>query len=174
MTGAIAGVTGWAPVDSPDFTTVAKLAGVNLATVNDLSALQTTLENLIDQKVASTFAAYGSTSDVLANTAILTGEFQFTSAGSWSTTQTIPLPTYPDGSTATEAECKWVAFPTWIPMGVGLSGPDIEYLEFRSSGGAALVNPSTTRTFTAGIRNSNGASGTPRPCNVGYIIVARR
>ena len=50
MSGAITGVTGWAPLDSPDFTTVAKLSGVNLATVNDLTALRRPLRPGLRQR----------------------------------------------------------------------------------------------------------------------------
>ena len=56
MSGPITGVTGWAPMDSPDFTTVAKLSGVNLATVNDLTALQTALEARIKAEAQAAVA----------------------------------------------------------------------------------------------------------------------
>ena len=56
MSGPITGVTGWAPLDSPDFTTVAKLSGVNLATVNDLTALQTALEARIKAEAQAAVA----------------------------------------------------------------------------------------------------------------------
>ena len=60
MTGAITGVTGWATVASPNFTTSAKLAGVNLATTNDLTALQNTLTASVNAQIESLFAGLNS------------------------------------------------------------------------------------------------------------------
>ena len=73
MTGAISGVSGWAPETSPDINSCAKLEGVNLATTNDLSTLQTNLEDYVDAQVASAIASQGVTSEVSSNTAIQTG-----------------------------------------------------------------------------------------------------
>lgn len=176
MTGAISGVTGWAPVDAPDFTTSAKLGGVNLATVNDLSNLQTLLTDLIDQKIASSLSSQTVSSSILANTAISTGVLTFdypTLTSTWAPTQTIPLPNFPDGQEATESQCKWIVFPTYFTS----RGEDIVKLEYKfmDSGGLVEVDPTVVRTFTCGVYQDHSVDadriGTVK---VGYFIIARR
>lgn len=175
MTGAIAGVSGWAPEDSPDFTTSAKLGGVNLATVNDLSNLQTTLTDIIDAKIAAALSAQGITSDVVANTAIGTGVLTFsypTLTDVWADTQTIPLPSFPDGQPASEAQCKWIVAPVYIES----RGEDLlkGELKFMSSGGVAQVDPMTTRTFTAGHYEEFSTVNRIKTVKIAYIVIARR
>ena len=102
MTGAIAGATGFAPVDSPNFTTTAKLNGLTLATQSDLSTTQTTVLNSIAPKISEAVAAVTTGITTAANIAIATGTLRFTTTA----TQTIPLPTFSDGTTAAESQCK--------------------------------------------------------------------
>ena len=166
MTGAIAGVSGWAPETSPDFNTSAKLEGVNLATTNDLSTLQTTLEDYVDQQVASALASQGVVSTITSDTAIQTG----TLIGATPTTSiTIPLPTFPDGQQATEAQCKWIVAPYRGKTG---DTADAYYLYYRDSSDAADVDPSSVMTFcvyTAKVdRSLKVAMG------IVYFIIARR
>ena len=175
MTGAIAGVSGWAPEDSPDFTTSAKLGGVNLATVNDLSNLQTTLTDIIDAKIAAALSAQGITSDIVANTAIGTGVLTFsypTLTDVWADTQTIPLPSFPDGQAASEAQCKWIVSPVYIES----RGEDLlkGELKFMSSGGVSEVDPMTTRTFTAGHYEDFSTVTRIKTVKIAYIVIARR
>lgn len=56
VTGAITGPSGLAPIDAPNFTTSAKLNNVNLATVDDLSALETKINATIDSKISSSIS----------------------------------------------------------------------------------------------------------------------
>ena len=143
MSGPITGVTGWAPLDSPDFTTVAKLSGVNLATVNDLTALQTALEARIKAEAQAAVAtALGGVSGSQ-NIAVGFG----TLVGATATTPvTIPLPTFPDGVQATQAQCKWVVAPLRGKTG---DTSDAFYQYFRNSSDATDLDPTTSLSFCA-------------------------
>ena len=143
MSGSITGVTGWAPLDSPDFTTVAKLSGVNLATVNDLTALQTALEARIKAEAqAAVTTALGGVSGSQ-NIAVGFG----TLVGATATTPvTIALPTFPDGVQATQAQCKWVVAPLRGKTG---DTSDAFYQYFRDSSDATDLDPTTSLSFCA-------------------------
>ena len=143
MSGPITGVTGWAPLDSPDFTTVAKLSGVNLATVNDLTALQTALEARIKAEAQAAVAtALGGVSGSQ-NIAVGFG----TLVGATATTPvTIALPTFPDGVQATQAQCKWVVAPLRGKTG---DTADSFYQYFRDSSDATDLDPTTSLSFCA-------------------------
>ena len=167
MTGAISGVTGWAPETSPDFNTSAKLEGVNLATTNDLSTLQTNLEDYVDAQVASAIASQGVTSEVSSNTAIQTGRLQ---GATPLTTITIPLPVFSDGQSASQGQCKWIVTPGYnITDGTS----NIYDVYYRDDTDAADVDPMAVRTFLAYMaygasRNNKQALG------IHYMIIARR
>ena len=143
MSGPITGVTGWAPLDSPDFTTVAKLSGVNLATVNDLTALQTALEARIKAEAQAAVAtALGGVSGSQ-NIAVGFG----TLVGATATTPvTIALPTFPDGVQATQAQCKWVVAPLRGKTG---DTADSFYQYFRDPSDATDLDPTTSLSFCA-------------------------
>lgn len=170
LTGAIAGATGLAPNDSPDFTTTAKLGGVQLATVTDLSNTQTTVLNTIAPKVSEAIASVTSGITTAANIAMASGLLTFTSA----VAQTIPLPVFSDGSTAPEASCKWM-------VALVGTGPTYGTLEDgwpcgRSDGngdtGIVLsANPSTTRTFYGILKD---VGGTIYKATFSYLIIGTR
>ena len=143
MSGPITGVSGWAPLDSPDFTTVAKLSGVNLATVNDLTALQTALEARIKAEAQAAVAtALGGVSGSQ-NIAVGFG----TLVGATATTPvTIALPTFPDGVQATQAQCKWVVAPLRGKTG---DTADSFYQYFRDPSDATDLDPTTSLSFCA-------------------------
>lgn len=167
MTGAIAGVSGWAPETSPDFNTSAKLEGVNLATINDLSTLETNLENYVNDQIASALSSQGTTTEVATNLAIGTGTLKGATA---TTAVTIPLPLFSDGQQASEAQCKWIV--SLYDAHTGLAESDGYYLYFRDSTDSAAVNPTAVRTFVAYMakldRTSKEAAG------IQYMIIARR
>lgn len=146
MTGAISGATGWAPTDSPNFTTSAKLAGVNLATQTDLANTSTTILNSIAPKIAEAVAATSTAISFASNVARGTGQLTFTS----STPQTIPLPTFPDGTVATEAQCKWFVGLTQGAWPCGRSDSNGDTLLYQSA------DPSTTRTFAIYLKDNGG------------------
>ncbi len=166
MTGNVSGATGWAPLDSPNFTTTAKLGGVTLATQNDLSTTQTTILNSISPKITQAIASTTSSITVKANIAKASG-ILFSNGSS----VTIPLPTYPDGTTANESDCTWTVGlagtqttgqgnTTWLPIGETVSS-------FHSS----LIfsaNPTTTRTFQVYFVTD---SGNKYYCAVSYFII---
>lgn len=169
-TGAITGATGWAPNDSPNFTTTAKLNGVTLATSTDLSTTQTTVLNSIAPKISEAVAAVTTGITTGANIAMASGLLYFTS----SATQTIPLPTFSDGTTAAEPSCKWM---------VGLISSSSTPSTFLASwpcgrsdsnGDTSLIitaNPTTTRTFAVYFQDKGGNI---YPATVSYLIIGTR
>ena len=167
MTGAISGVTGWAPETSPDFNTSAKLEGVNLATTNDLSTLQTNLEDYVDAQVASAIASQGVTSEVSSNTAIQTGRLQ---GATPLTTITIPLPVFSDGQSATQGQCKWIVTPGYnITDGTS----NIYDVYYRDDTDAADVDPMAVRTFLAYMAYGESRYNT-QALGIHYMIIGRR
>ena len=166
MTGAISGVTGWAPETSPDFNTSAKLEGVNLATTNDLSTLQTNLEDYVDAQVASALASQGVTSEVSSNTAIQTGTLKGATA---TTAVTIPLPVFSDGQVASPAQCKWIVSVYDAKTG---DTADSYYLYFRDSTDSVAVDPTAVRTFCVYTAKSNRSLKVA--AGIQYMIIARR
>ena len=167
MTGAISGVSGWAPETSPDFNTSAKLEGVNLATTNDLSTLQTNLEDYVDAQVASAIASQGVTSEVSSNTAIQTGRLQGSTP---LTTITIPLPVFSDGQSASQGQCKWIVTPGYnITDGTS----NIYDVYYRDDTDAADVDPMAVRTFLAYMAYGPSRAN-KQALGIHYMIIARR
>lgn len=164
LTGAIGGSHGLATLDSPNFTTSAKLDGVDLATVNDLSSTETSILNSISPKITEAVASTSNAITVSANIARATGILTFTT----STPQTIPLPTYPDGTTASESDCKW--FVGLVGDTVTLNGTAWPCGRSDSNGDTYLVqsaNPLTTRTFAMYLIDKGGVI---YRTNVAYFI----
>lgn len=165
MTGAITGATGWATLDSPDFTTSAKLGGVDLVTATSLSSTSTTILDSISPKINEAVAGISASFSVKGSVASAVGTLTFTT----SATQTIPLPTYQDGTTAAESDCKWFAF----FIGTSINGTFVASWpcgRSDSNGDTGLVwsaNPTTTRTFNALLKDQGGNSYTTI---VGYFI----
>lgn len=139
MTGAITGVSGWAPEDSPDFTTVAKLNGDDLVTSTDLSNTRTDIINLIDARVQ---AAIASSTGAVTGTNASIAKLRGSGSGQSGTSFTIPLPTYPgSGETADESDC------VWVPTITGFSADD--YTAGASyAWSLRLVQSGSTRTYT--------------------------
>lgn len=149
VTGAITGVSGWAPLDSPDFTTIAKLNGIDLATTTDLANTQTALINLIDARVASAIASSTSgTSGVNSSIAKTRGS----GSANTGTTFTIPLPTYPgSGETADESDCVWMVAMTGIGLDDYTSGASYAwqvYLSQTSNRNYSIVRAGGKREYT--------------------------
>lgn len=170
MTGAIAGATGFAPNDSPNFTTTAKLAGVPLATTTDLSNTQTTVLNTIAPKISEAVAAVTTGITTSANIAMASGLLTFTSAA----TQTIPLPTFSDGTTCPEASCKWIVglvstspTPSTFAVGWPCGRSDAN----GDTGIVLSADPLTTRTFY-GILQDKG--GNIYSATFAYLIIGTR
>lgn len=161
MTGAITGTSGLSPVDSPDFTTTATLMGIPLATSTTLATTESNILNNIAPKIQEAVAASSVTLTVKSNIAIATGTKTFTS----STPQTIAVPTYPDGTSADPADCKWV---------VGLKSGYWPCGRSDSNGDTNLaydVEPTSNRTFALWLKD---AGGNYYNCEIAYMIIAVR
>jgi hypothetical protein len=122
MSGAITGVTGWAPEDSPNFTTSAKRAGVEVADMNDLATLESSLIALMNAQIQSAFESLPSltiSNNIVVASGVLTSPEGALSApvgpDAWGQgyggSVTIPTPQYSDGVNASLAECKSIL--TW-------------------------------------------------------------
>lgn len=170
MTGAIGGASGWAPNNSPNFTTTAKLNGLTLATQSDLSTSQTTVLNTIAPKISEAVAAVTSGITTASNIAMASGLLSFTSAA----TQTIPLPTFSDGTSATEAQCKWmvgVVSSVSTPSTFATSWPCGRSDGNGDTGLIITANPATTRTFAVYLQDKGGNI---YPVTVSYLIIGTR
>lgn len=156
MTGNVAGATGWAPNDSPNFTTSIKLNGVDLATTTNLSDTSTAILNGIAPKIVEAIASTSSSITVAGSIARSVGTMTFTT----SATQTIPLPVYTDGTTANESDCKWIAF----LIGTSINGAFTASWPCGRSdanGDTGLIfsaDPTATRTFNALLKDRGGNS----------------
>lgn len=154
MTGAIAGAHGLATLDAPNFTTSVKLNGVDLATTTNLSSTSTTILDSIAPKINEAIAGISSAFSVKSSVARAVGLLTFTTTA----TQTIPLPTYPDGTTASESDCKWTTF----LVGSAVDGTSVQTWpcgRSDSNGDAGLIysaDPTATRTFNAIVKDKGG------------------
>lgn len=122
MTGALTGVTGWAPVASPNFTTSAQRAGINLVDQTELAAAIAALDASIDAKVASAVSTIVDTSVSFGNNFVATtGEL--TPTPSYNSTCQVPIPSYANGQVAQESECTVMVAPSdWGINTVSLGG----------------------------------------------------
>ena len=167
VTGNIAGPTGWAPNDSPNFTTTAKLGGLTLATQADLANTSTSILNSIAPKITSAIASTSAAITVKSNIARGKGVLTF-ATGTRPAAQTIPLPQYSDGTTASEADCMWIVSVLnmdFIPT--GLSGGERTYLLFTNGSDDVAIDPTSTRTFAAYLYSTTVAWNQVK---IGYFI----
>ena len=170
VTGNVTGATGWAPNDSPDFTTTARLGGLTLATQADLQNTATSIMNSIASKITSAVSAISSSTGVRNSIAWNKGTHTF-AAGFGGSQFTIPLPQYSDLTYAVETDCSWVVSVTKTgtpasPEGIYFS--DGSGTSFGSPG--TQVDPSTNRTFWCNTIQSGSALGV----DVSYLIIAVR
>ena len=154
-TGAIVGATGWAPVAAPNFTTSAKRDGVDLATTVQLSDTSTSILASIAPKISEAIASLSTAITVKGSIAMAHGVLTFAA----NTSQTIPLPTYPDGSTAAESDCRWSAGV------IAFDNPadSLGNFQLMTSGTLPL-----SRTFYSVMKNGAGAF---RSTWVSYLII---
>ena len=140
VTGSIVGTTGWAPVDSPNFNSSAKLGGIDLATVNYVNSIATGLSDSISAQISQAVASTVGNTQINANIAKQKGTFAPTlSAGNSMNIPpafaAIPLPQYPNGgSQAQESECIWIASPASMDATPTTSGGNIGLQTVEESG----------------------------------------
>ena len=172
-TGAITGVSGWAPVDSPNFTTSARLENIDLATINDLNDVKNLLITSINSRITSAITNYQKKMSVSDRYAMDYGILTF--AAGTSVAQTIPLPIFAsDGVKATQAQSKWIVAPiNFMFYDSTARGANNEYMQFIDSSGNA-VDPSQVRTFIARTFNVGEDAGSLSQCVVMYFIMATR
>jgi hypothetical protein len=153
MTGNVAGATGWAPNDSPNFTTSAKLNGVDLATTVNLSDTSTTILNGIAPKITEAIAATASGLSVKGSIAYDQGLLTPATVGA---TIVIPQPLYPDGTKANLSDCRWTIGVYSIPdQGNGLKS-------------VVVTNPGGSNTYTAVCTRDDGLQSSP---TMSYLII---
>jgi len=153
MTGNVAGATGWAPNDSPNFTTSVKLNGVDLATTTNLSDTSTAILNSIAPKITQAIASTSSSITVKGSIAIAQGLLTPLSVNA---TIVIPQPLYPDGTSANLSDCKWSIGVYSIPdQGNGLKS-------------IVVTNPGGSNTYTAVCTRDDGVQTNP---TMSYLII---
>lgn len=157
MTGNITGVTGWAPINSPNFTGSPQKLSVDLATVNDLSDLDSELRSLINSLVSSAVASMASSISISNNICFLQGNLTGNSGNSYQVT--VPLPSFPD-ATATEDQCYWAIWPSYADNDAG--GVAISLID---------VSPVSGRNYHARVATNDNIS---HDLVCGYLIIGVR
>ena len=143
-TGAVTGVSGWAPVDSPDFSTSAKLDGISLATVNDVTNLSTNMYSTIQSLIAQAMSSYVTSTSAQSNVCVLSGLMDFDDHN----VRTIPLPVFEsDTKMATESQCKWTVSPILIKQHDYTGGSEGNTCVYFRDAAGIEVDPTKTRTF---------------------------
>jgi hypothetical protein len=165
MTGAILGATGWAPLASPNFTSSAKRDSIDLATVNDLTDMQTAILSSVTPKITEAVASTTSAISVASKIAFGHGVLEF-AGGGIPAVQTIPLPYYPGNVQAAESECIWMisVIRGYWPTG---SATYNTYLRCKDTSNAD-VDPTSTRTFKMYTEVTNG---TYNAVSIAYTII---
>lgn len=200
MNGVVTGTslsTSTAPVDAPLMTGSAKINGIPLATSANLTGVNSITAELIGgltSKINESITATAISASLKENTKIETGFFQFGATSLGDVPQTIPLPVYPDGTTAKESDCKWFCTiigsslrnasdqninpntgntvittteRAFLPNGLGGGAPNDNHIMARG------ISSLTSRTI--GVQNFQvGAPMAAYGCLVWYMIIAVR
>lgn len=176
MSGAITGPHGLAPVNTPNFTTSAKLDNVNLATVDDLADLETKINATIDSKISSAIATSQSAIALGNNLKITRGILSLNA----NVATPIPQPNWPDGSPIPWSNSVWAVYA--ISLGGDNSPITNTDPDSVPDGGQGIIrysvkrvseNPATVRVSSR-FRNQSGNGQTVNSVIVEYIIISVR
>lgn len=187
VSGNITGNPGWAASDFHNFATTASIAGVSIATINDVTSRITALEALIGQQISNAVATYASGLTFRDRIAVRAGRQM---GATWDIPIVLPIqytdednPTvmqYGDGTAVDPSECVWMVSIAGngdkgsrnvIPTGLSGGGQD-HTIVFRDTTDSAYVNPNTVSSFLAYDYLASG--GDKHPQAVHYIIIALR
>jgi hypothetical protein len=161
MVGAITGNHGLASADSPDFETTATIEGITIATLSDLAALQSSLEDSQAKKLQEQVAGIQAGISV---DNVLKIERGTSDPVDRDTPYTIPLPVYADGTTAAESECVWLASIAAVTFPDYTSGTHTKTL---------YLTEVSNRTYKLYVQDS-GDNNNYGTATFEYIIVAQR
>lgn len=180
VTGAITGPSGLAPIDAPNFSTSAKLNNVNLATVDDLSALETKINATIDSKISSSISTSQS-SLTIGNNIKITREIV---AIPTNTDYEIPPPFWTSNGVNQE-QIPW-ANSVWFAHAISLGGDNNPATNINPDsvpdGGQGILkysvkrvseNPAKVRV-SARFRNHSGNGQTVNSVIIEYVIISVR
>lgn len=168
MTGAITGAHGLMPLSGGDFTNAPTINGSTVATVayvdSQVSALQATISSQISTAIATIPGL-----SVNSKVAVGAGRVAMTMSGGGGPTPngvaTIPLPTYGDGTTATQSDVtgRYYAWLTAWSWGDEVVSPETSAYDIHEQ-------TANTRTFIATYTNNSGVSVSPA-LYMGYFIM---
>ena len=114
MTGSIGGAHSLAPISNPNFLNSAKRDNIDLATMDDLAALETKINATIDSKISSSIATVNS-SIAFSNNIKIVRELINVTHG---VDTNLPSPgTWPDGTPIKWSDCVWTIYPVAIGRG---------------------------------------------------------
>lgn len=173
MTGAIDGAHALAPVTSPNFQTSAKRDNIELATMDDLAALETKINTTIDSKISSSISTVSSGVAFGNNIKIIRGRLNV--APEVETNLTDPIGTWPDGTKIQWTNCVWSV----IPIGFGRATSDTS-TDTSTLADQKLINYGITRTsenpakFKVRNRYEQGGVGVVSNAIVEYLVIAIR
>jgi hypothetical protein len=158
LSGALTGNTGFAPISSPDFNTSLKVAGVNVATVNDLTNAWKTIESNIDSRIMEAMSLYTSKSSVSDSIAMHQGSVV---GSTWNDPIVIPMPQYTSDSVTASTSNSTITI---------MYAPQYSTAAYRNEGDTEDVDPSVPGTSF--ISYAGGPGGTASA--VRYVVVAQR
>lgn len=168
MTGAILGAHGLMPLSGGDFSVAPTIAGNTIATVPyvdaQIAAVNATISTQIAQAIAS-IPGLSVSSKLAVGAGIATATVAGGGGPTPTGTYTISLPTYGDGTTATQAEVSG-RYSAWI---AGWSWGD-EVVSAEISSYSLAETPAGSRTYVATYTNNSGVSVTP-VILIGYYII---
>ena len=168
-TGAITGNTGWAPIDSPDFSTSLKIAGVNAATVNDVEAAKKSINENVEAIVSQLISHFITASIPSGN---LTMSQKTLTQVAYNTPLIIPMPVYSGSDTTADPSNSKITIMYTSFFGNG-------YTKFRDTLDTVDVDPSIPGTtfisyYIQAYSDINGIHYAKTPAPVRYLVIARR
>lgn len=162
MSGPLSGLTGVAAADAHDFPTSARKAGVELATMNDLSDMQSTLYSNMSEKIAEAIAGYAKSGSARETVAVSYGEIAVPLGHGDNYAVSISRPVYSDNSVSKDSEIKSLVavmeqtILTSAPVDIRIYIQKVDEVNYK------------IRTL------NNGAHDASIPCRLSYIAVAVR
>lgn len=175
MLGPLTGVTGWAPNTSPDFSTSAKLGGIDLATQQYVNDQISSLSIVINDRISEAIVTATSSVNVKSNfkVKVSTGSTSIAGfASPWvvdpqTTLATVVLPQYDNGVTANPEDCVafcWKRDEDVDPL--ALTSPDALIPTMYSTTGSMVTSGPFRAVLSAGTPTT---SGVPVLCNLKYL-----
>lgn len=168
MTGAILGASGLMPTSGGDFTVAPTILGDAIATVPYVNTQMDTLRSQLNVQVAQAIASIPSLS-VSSKLAIgigSSGPLTMTGTPTITGSYTLPLPTYGDGTTASQSEVTgryWGWIQDWSATDNAVGAAHSSW--------TVTESPANSRIMVVTSTSDSGVAPQGTPWALGYIII---